>query len=113
MTPCQVSSRYLSSPFVGHSTAESIMENLEASRKNENDQPFVGFNTDGLSINWSFLEKLTSYHHDEFKSTMFFLGSYGLDFINGALKTSRATVKLEVKLLLRLFYKLFKDASAC
>ena len=42
---------------------------------------------------------------------MLFLGSFGLHIINGALKTGHATVKWKVLLLLRSFYKRFKDFS--
>ena len=68
----QVLSRYLSSSFMGHSTAEGIMENfLEAS--SEMKMPnLLQLSMDGPSVNWFFLEKQTSNHHDEFNMTMLF-----------------------------------------
>ena len=67
---------------------------------------------DGPNVNWSFLEKLVSNHQDEFNTSCFFFGSCGLHVINDALKTGHATVKWKVQLLLRSFYKLFKDSPA-
>ena len=50
----------------------------------------------GSDINWSFLDKLTSNHHDQFNTTVLFHGSWGLHFINGALKTGHVTIKWKV-----------------
>lgn len=80
------------------------MENLEASKGNKNDQNLASFNMDWFSVNWYFLENLTYNQHDKFNTTLLFLGSYGLYFINGTLKANLATVKWKVHLLLCLFY---------
>ena len=63
---------------------------------------------DGPNANRSFLEKLTSNHHDEFHMNILFLGSCSLRVIDGAFKTGHATVKWKVQLLLRSFPKIFK-----
>ena len=99
----QVSSRYLSSSFMAHSTTEDIIENLEASSETKMSSLLRKFQWVHPNVNWSILQKLTSNRHDLFNTTMLFLGSFGLHVINGALKTGHVTVKWKAQLLLRLF----------
>ena len=106
----QVLSRYLSSSFMGHSTAEGIMENfLEASSEMKMSN-LLQLSMDGPSVNWFFLEKRTSNHHDEFNMTVLFLVL--VVFTLSMLHLKQVTVKWKVQLLLRLFCKLFKDSPA-
>ena len=65
----QVTPRYLSSSFMGHSTAEAIMENLEALSEMKKAN-LLQVSVYGPRLNWSFLQKLTSNHHDEFNRTI-------------------------------------------
>ena len=62
-------------------------------------------------VNCSFPEK-PIFNHDEFNTTMFFLGSCGHHVINGTLKTGHETLKRKVGLLLHSFYKSFNNSPA-
>ena len=81
----KVCSRYLPSLFMGHSTAENIMNNfLEASSEMKLCN-LIQVSMDGPNVNWSFVEQLSSDLHDEYGTTMLFLGSCGVHVINGSL----------------------------
>ena len=108
----QVSSRYLSSAFMGHSTAKDILENFLDASSELKMCNLLQVSMDGPNVNWSFLEQLTSNHHDEYNTTMLFLGSCGLHVINGALQTGHKAASWKVQLLLKSFYKIFKDSPA-
>ena len=55
---------------------------------------------DGPNVNWSFVEQLSSDLHDEYGTTMLFLGSCGQHVINGSLTTGykAASWKVQVQL---------------
>ena len=96
---------------MGYSPTEDMKNFLEVSSEMKMSN-LLQLSMDGPSVNWSFLEKLTSNHYDEFNITLLLLCSCGLHVINGALKTIHATVKWKVQLILHLFYKLFEDSRA-
>ena len=96
----KVCSQHLSSLFMCDSTAEGIMNNfLEASSEMKLHN-LVQVLMDGPSVNWSFLEQLSSDLHDEYGTTMRFLGSCGQHVINGSLTTvyKAASWKVQVQL---------------
>ena len=108
----QVTSRYLSSSFMGHSTAQDILEHfLEASNELKLCN-LIQISMDGPNVNWSFLEKISAYLKLNRNSTMLCLGSCGLHVINGALQTGHKASKWNVQALLKSIYKLFKDSPA-
>ena len=82
---------------MGHSTAEDIMNNfLEASSEMKLCN-FVQVSMDDPNVNWSFLEQLSSDLHDEYGTTMLFLGSCGLHVINGSLTTGHKAANWKVR----------------
>ena len=97
---------------MGHSSAADMMINfLEASSKMKlcNIEQVL---MDGPSVNWSFLEQLSSDLHDEYGTTMPFLGSCGLHVLNGPLTTGHKTANCKVQVQLKSFFKHFKDSPA-
>ena len=108
----KVCSQYLSSSFMHHSTAEDIMNNfLEALSKMKLCN-LVQVLMDGPNVNQSFLELLSSYLHDEYATTMLFLGSCRLHVINGSLTTDHKADNWKVQVQPKSFFKLFKDSPA-
>ena len=108
----KVCSRNLFSPFMGHSTAEDIMNNfLEVSSEMKLCN-LLQVSMDGPKINWSFLEQLSSDLHDEYGTTMLFLGSCGLHVVNGSQTTGHKAANRKVQVQLKSFFKLFKDSPA-
>ena len=108
----KVCSRYLPSSFTGHSTAEDIMNNfLEASSEMKLFN-LIQVSMDGPNVNWSFFEQLSSDLHNEYATTILFLGSCGLHVINGSLTTGHKATNWKVQVQLKSFFKLFKDSPA-
>ena len=107
----QVCSRYLSSSFMGHSTAEDIMNNFLEASSDMKLCNLVQVLMDGPNVNWSFLEQLSTFLH-EYGTTMLFLGSCSLHVINGSLTTGHKAANSKVQVQLKSFFKLFKDSSA-
>ena len=97
---------------MGHSTAEDIMNNfLEASSEMKLCN-LVQVSMDGPNVNWSFLEQLSSDLHDEYGTTVLFLGSCGLHVINGSLTIGHKAANWKEEIQLKSFLKLFKDSPA-
>ena len=71
----KVCSRYLSLSFMGHSTAEDIMNNFLEASSDIKLCNLVQVSMNGPNVNWCFLEQLSSDLHDEYGTTMLFLGS--------------------------------------
>ena len=108
----KVCCRYLTSSFMGHSTADDIMNNfLEASSEMKLCN-LVQVSMDGPNVNWSFLEQLSSDLHDQYGTTVLFLGSCGLHVINGSLTTGHKAANWKEQVQLKSFFKLFKDSPA-
>ena len=57
-------------------------------------------------VNCSFPEKPT-FNHDEFNTTMFFLGSCGLHVIIGTLKTGHENIKVESRVTATFILQIF------
>ena len=97
---------------MGHSTAEDIMNNfLEASSEMKLCN-LIQVLMDGPNVNWSFLEQLLSDLHDEYGTTILFLGSCVLHVLNGSLTTGHKAANWKVQVQLKSFFKLFKDSPA-
>ena len=102
--------RYLFSSFMGHSTAEEIMNNFLKASSEMKLCDLVQVSMDSPNINWSFLEQLSSDLHDEYGTTMLFLDSCGLHVIYGSLTTGHKATNWKVQVQLKSFFKLFKDS---
>ena len=108
----KVCSQYLSISFMGHSTAEDIMNNFLEAWSDMKLCNLVQVLMVGPNVNWSFLEQLSSDLHNEYDTTMLFLASCGLHVINGSLTAGHKAINWKVQVQLKSFFKLFKDSSA-
>ena len=97
---------------MGHSTAEDIMNNFLEAWSDMKLCNLVQVLMVGPNVNWSFLEQLSSDLHNEYDTTMLFLGSCGLHVINGSLTAGHKAINWKVQVQLKSFFKLFKDSSA-
>ena len=102
----KVCSRYLSLSFMGHSTAEHMNNFLEALSEIKLCN-LVQISMNSPNVNWCFLEQLSSDLHDEYGTTMLFLGSCGLHVSNGSLTTGHKAASWKVQVQLKSFFKLF------
>ena len=103
----------LSLSFMGHSTAEDIMNNfLEASSEMKLSN-LIQVSMDGPNVKWSFLEQQSSDLHEvHHGTTMLFLDSCGLHVINSSLTTGHKAANWKEQVQLKSFFKLFKDSPA-
>ena len=108
----KVCSLYLSRSFMGHSTAEGIMNNFVEASSEMKLCNLVQVSMNSPNVNWSFLEQLSSDLHDAYGTTMLFLGSCGLHVINSSLTTGHKAANWKVQVQLKSFFKLFKDSPA-
>ena len=108
----KVCSQYLSSPFMGHSTTEDIMNNILEASSEIKLCNLVQVSMDGPNVNWAFLEQLSSNLHDEYGTKMLFLGSCSLHVINGSLTIGHKATNWKVQVQLKSFFKHFKDSPA-
>jgi len=108
----QVSSRYLTSVFLGHSRATDLLTFHEGlvSLPAAN---LLQVSLDRPTANWKFLETLKdSCHRHEQDHQLFELGSCGLHAIHGALQSGHSAAGWNVNLVLRAVYNVFKDSPA-
>ena len=108
----KVCSQYLPLFFMGHSTAEDIMNSFLEALSEMKLCNLGQVSVDGSNVNWSFLEQLSSDLHDEYGTTMLFLGSCGVHVVSGCLTTGHKAANWKVQVQLKSFLKFFKDSPA-
>ena len=109
----QVSTRYLTSVFLGHATAKNLEEKFKEALTALNLKKLVQISMDGPSVNWKFLSSFAaSTRPDACDPVLFDLGSCGLHVVHGAFQTGHKAAGWTVNELLRSMYGLFKDSPA-
>jgi hypothetical protein len=108
-----VSSRYFCSAFMGHATANDILETFQVAMAELNIGKVVQVSMDGPAVNWKFLQSLDTFLSQDGKATVLLdLGSCGLHVVHGALQTGHKVSTWNVNAWLRAMYSLFKDSPA-
>ena len=95
---------------MGYSTTEDIMSNFLEATSEMKLCNLVQVSMDGPNVNWSLLEQLSSDLHNEYGTTLLFLGSCSLHAINDYLATCHKAANWKVRVQLKLLLKLFKDS---
>ena len=90
----KVCSRYFDSKFLGHSTAEDLLQSLKTSLDKLNPANLIQISIDGPLTNWKLLEELVKDRaiSDPEIPQLINVGSCGLHIVHGAFKTG-ATAK--------------------
>ncbi|GBN94621.1 hypothetical protein AVEN_11974-1 [Araneus ventricosus] len=78
--------RYLTSVFVGHSTAEDISKAFNDSTKKLDLRKVIQISMDGPAVNWKFFHMIQEQIRDDFQTQLLNIGSCGLHILNSALK---------------------------
>ncbi|WAR23449.1 LOW QUALITY PROTEIN: hypothetical protein MAR_037118 [Mya arenaria] len=109
-----VHTRYLGSQFLGHATAEDMLQHfqkgigdLEKQTKNMLQIPM-----DGPNVNWKFLDMITTKIEQDFSVSLINIGSCGLHIVHNAFKTGCQATTWDVSSVLSSMYYLFKDSPA-
>jgi len=109
----QVSTRYLTSVFLGHATAKNLEEKFKEGLSGLNLDKLVQISMDGPSVNWKFLESFAaSTRPHSTDPQLFDLGSCGLHVVHGAFQTGHKAAGSAVNELLRSLHGVFKDSPA-
>ncbi|KAM8766754.1 uncharacterized protein AB9X84_005877 isoform 1-T1 [Acanthopagrus schlegelii] len=83
----RVQSRYLGSQYMGHSTAEDLLEKFKECTKELNLRNMLSLSMDGPSVNWKFVNLLQKEHAEQFAGTQIqIVGSCGLHTLHNAFK---------------------------
>ena len=109
----QVSTRYSTSSFMGHNSAEDVLSAFKDGISELPLHSIIQVSMDGPNVNWSFLKMFNAYlqtNCDE--KTLINLGSCGLHVVHGSLKTGHSAAKWSVHQILRSMYNLFKASPA-
>lgn len=105
-----VSSRYFNSAFMGHATAEDILETFQAAIGELAIGKLVQVSMDGPAVNWKFLEAIDTHLSKDAKARVLLeLGSCGLHVLHGSLQSDHKASSWDVNVSLRALCSLFKD----
>ena len=109
----RVSTRYLGSQFLGHATADDLLDKFLAALKELRCDRVVQISMDGPSVNWLFLDKLRKkLERDPDDSHLLDLGSCSLHIVHGAFQTGAKASGFNISNLLTSLYYLFNDSPA-
>ena len=109
----EVSSRYLGSAFMGHTTAECILESFKETVKEISLTSLMQVSMNGPAVNWKFLDLLSKNLSDDMNANALIdMGSCSLHVIHGAVQTGHNVSGWKVSCSLKALYGLFKDSPA-
>lgn len=109
----RVTSRYLNSAFLGHATADDLVDHFLASAKGVNMKRLVQVSMDGPRVNHSFFAKLKDkLASDPDDAIVLDIGTCGLHIVHGAFQTGAKASGFDINHLLTSLYYLFHDSPA-
>jgi hypothetical protein len=109
----KVNTRYLGSQFLGHATANDLVDKFVAAMKDLNCRKLIQISMDGPSVNWSFIEKLKkNLERDPGDPFLLELGSCSLHIVHGAFQTGGKASGFDISHLLTSLYYVFNDSPA-
>ena len=82
----QVTTRYLTSQFMGHATADNVVDHFRTGLEGLRLKQILQISMDGPNVNWKFLEKFQGELKREFDIMLLNVGSCGLHVVHGAFK---------------------------
>src|SRR5258706_98186 len=108
-----VSTRYLGSQFLGHATANDLVDKFVDAMKDLNCRKLIQISMNGPSVNWSFIEKLKNkFERDPGDPLLLELGSCSLHIVHGAFQTGGKASGFDISHLLTSLYYVFNDSPA-
>jgi hypothetical protein len=107
-----VSTRYLTSVFLGHATAKDLEEKFLEGISSLPLSKLLQVSMDGPSVNWKFLDALTSNFKEKHDRKLLQLGSCGLHVIHGAFQYGHKASGWAVNEFLRSLHGIFKNSPA-
>lgn len=109
----QVRTRFLSSAFLGHSTAADILREFLNEVQDLNLTKLLQISMDGPNVNVKFIRDLKDYLKETFSGPVLLnVGSCSLHSVNNAFKAGMKATKWNVVEFLRALYNLLKNVPA-
>ncbi|XP_070390112.1 uncharacterized protein [Dermacentor albipictus] len=109
---CEVATRYPTSTFMGHSTADDLMQKLTETLASFPLSKIVQLSMDGPNVNWSLFNKLQQHMKNDFQVQCLDIGSCGLHTVHNAYKAGMHATSWPVDTFLSSLFSLFHDAPA-
>ncbi|GBM10447.1 hypothetical protein AVEN_263358-1 [Araneus ventricosus] len=104
----KVETRYLTSVFMGHSTAEDTLKAFNDATKKLDLRKVIQIPMVGPAVNWKFFHMIQEHIGDELLN----IGSCGLHILNNAFKVGNRATEWNLDSLFTALYWLFKDSPA-
>ena len=108
----QVATRYCGSQFMGHATADDMMEHFHQATTQLNMRQLWQLSMDGPNVNWKFHEMLQQEMKVDHDMTLLNIGSCGLHVIHGAFKDGCVACEWNLKHIFSSMYILFNETPA-
>ena len=107
-----VQTRYLTSIFMGHATANDLLQAVCHGIRDIGYSTLCQLSMDGPNVNWSFFTKFDKTIETEHGTQLLNVGSCGLHTLHNAFKAGCLSTKWEVTDFLTALYILFDDVPA-
>lgn len=107
----RVESRYLTSVFLGHSTAKDLMEKFREGISGIPTKKLIQVSMDGPTVNHKFFRSLLE-EEEEKGNHIFDLGTCELHVVHGAFRTGHKASGWNLNAIFRALHQLFKDSPA-
>ncbi|XP_070554389.1 uncharacterized protein [Ptychodera flava] len=108
----KVKTLYYSSSFMGHATAEDMVEHFDECTEGLNKRKMLQISMDGPNVNWKFHRLMQNKQTSTTDKSLLNVGSCGLHIVHGAFKDGAAASGWPIQDLLKSLYYLFKDTPA-
>ena len=109
----KVESRYLSSEFLGHTTAEDLKRTFEECTDKLDTKKLIQVSMDGPNVNWKMLDLMVEDRNsNETYPKLLDVGSCGLHVVHGAFRTGMKQTGWGTDQVLKSLHSLFHDAPA-
>ena len=109
----QICARYLDSKFMGHATANNLLENFSDVLNNvDGGNRTIQVSIDGPSANWKFFNLLQNDRVEKEQPNLIDIGSCSLYIIHGAFKTGAESCGWNMKVILKGAFTIVDDTPA-
>lgn len=104
----KVETRYYDSQFLGHASAEDMVEKFHSCKEDLSFRNLIQLSMDGQSVNWKFYKLVESELKNDYSCTLLNTGSFGIHIVHGAFKDGCEAAGWTVQKTLSSLYWLFK-----
>ena len=109
----KVENRYLTSLFLGHTTAKDLKKKFEEATEQLDMKKLLQISMDGPNVNWKLLDTIAEDRSsNEQYPILLNVGSCSLHVVNGAFRNGIKQTNWEIDLLLRSLHSLFNETPA-